>query len=142
MFNRCDSQIGCNSSAVFEQRQSYRGSMNGPSRARRPRGRRRHALEWLEPRCLLAANLGNIVAVQPYDVNSLNAAPQQLVITLDQPYVPFLMGNFDVQLEKINRDGTMTPIWTVNTSPPEATDDTGTELIIPAKRFDPSDGLF
>jgi len=105
-------------------------------------GRRRHGLEWLEPRCLLAANLGNIVAVQPYDGESLNPAPQDLVITLDQPFVPFLMGNFDVQLEKVNRDGTTTPIWTVNTAPPEATDATGTELVIPAKEFDPNDGLF
>ena len=67
----------------------------------------------------MAANLGNIVAVQPYDGQQLNSPPQDLVITLDQPFVPLLQGNFDVQLEKVNRDGTMTPIWTVNTAPME-----------------------
>ena len=109
---------------------------------RRPKGRRRHGLEWLEPRCLLAPVLGDIVAVQPYNGQSLNAAPQDLVITLDQPFVPFLMGNFDVQLEKLNSDGTTTPVWSVNTAPPETTDATGTELIVPAEEFDPKDGLF
>jgi len=89
----------------------------------------------------MAANLSPIVAVQPYNGQRLSQSPQDLVITFNQPYVPFLMNTFDVQLEEVNRDGTTTPVWNYDNAPIEQTDDTGTELIIPVQDFDPSDNL-
>jgi len=87
----------------------------------------------------MAANLTPIVAVQPYNGQRLSQSPQDLVITFNQPYVPFLMGSFDVQLEEVNRDGTMTPVWNAGTAPIEETDGTGTELIIPVQELNQTD---
>ena len=111
-------------------------------------GRRRRGLEWLETRCLLSGipsppsiTLGNIVSVLPTNGAQLTSPPENLVVTINLPINFAVMGNFDLELEKVNRDGTMTPVWS-DTAPPELADATGTEIIIPAKKFDPSDGLF
>jgi len=83
-------------------------------------------LEWLEPRCLLAVNLTNIVAVQPYNGEQLTQSPQELVLTFNQTNVNQSNINialdatsFDFQLEKVNRDGTLTPVFDPNNPPPE-----------------------
>ena len=49
------------------------------------------------------------------------------------------MGSFDVQIEELNRDGTKTPLWDLGDAPPELSDITGTELIIPMQRFNYGD---
>ena len=143
MFKRSDFQTEGNISVACDRRQSRRGSLCGSSRNRQRRAASRchHGLEWLEPRWLLATNLGGIVAVEPAGGAPLSQSPQDLVITLDQPYVPFLMGNFDVQLEELNRDGTTTPVWNSINAPIEQTDATGTELIIPVQTYDPASFL-
>ena len=96
-------------------------------------------LEWLEPRHLLTASSSSIAAVQPYNGQQLSQSPQDLVITFNGLNVPALMGSFDVQLEELNRDGTTTPIWSFDDPPPEDSDDTGTELIVPLQTFDSTD---
>ncbi|MFI5455036.1 MAG: DVUA0089 family protein [Isosphaerales bacterium] len=123
MFNRSDYHTGGSSSVVVrERRHSYCGSMSGSSRKHRPTsGRCHHGLEWLEPRCLLAANLTNIVAVQPYNGAQLTQSPQELVLTFNQPNVNIAIDatTFDFQLERVNRDGTLTPVFDPNNPPPE-----------------------
>ena len=97
-------------------------------------------LEWLEPRCLLSGGLPpSIASVQPYDGEQLTQSPQQLAITFNGVNVPALMGNFDVQIEKLNPDGTETPLWTLFDAPPEESTSAGNELIIPMQKFDLSD---
>ena len=77
--------------------------------------------------------------MQPYNGQELSQSPQQLVISFNGVVVPALMGNFDVQLEELNRDGTTTPIWTANDPPPEETGASPSDLIIPMQTFDPAD---
>src|SRR5215467_12770655 len=108
--------------------------MNRLSRFRRiPAARRRPCLEWLESRHLLSAGL--IAAIQPANGERLVQSPQELVITLNQPLVPAIMGSFDVQLEHVNSDGTTTPVFDPNNPPTEESDATGTQLIIPLQDY-------
>ncbi len=102
-------------------------------------GGRCFGLEWLEPRHLLTASSSPIAAVQPFDGQQLSQSPQQLVITFNGLNVAALMGTFDIQLEELNRDGTTTPVWTTDDPPPEDTDASPTDLIIPLQKYDPSD---
>ena len=53
----------------------------------------------------------SIASVQPYDGQQLTQSPQEISITFNGLNVPALMGNFDVQIEKLNADGTQTPLW-------------------------------
>ena len=96
-------------------------------------------VDWLEPRHLLAASSSPIVAVQPYDGEFLSQSPQEVVITFNGLNVPALMGSNDIQIEELNRDGTRTPIWSFDDPPPEESDDTGTELIVPVQTYNSAD---
>ena len=102
-------------------------------------GRNCLGLEWLEPRHLLTGNSSPIAAVQPYNGQQLSQSPQELDITFNGLIVPAYIGNFDVQLEELNRDGSKTPIWTLDDAPPEQTGAAPTELIIPLQKLIPSD---
>jgi Bacterial pre-peptidase C-terminal domain len=102
-------------------------------------GPKRLGVEWLEPRHLLTANLTPIAMVQPYDGEFVSQSPQQVVISFNGLSVPAFMGSFDVQIEELNRDGTRTPIWSFDDPPPEQSDDTGTELIVPLQTFNSAD---
>ena len=88
---------------------------------------------------MLAASSSPIVAVQPYDGEFLSQSPQEVVITFDGLNVPALMGSNDIQIEELNRDGTKTPIWSFDDPPPEESDDTGTELIVPVQMYNSAD---
>jgi hypothetical protein len=101
--------------------------------------RHRPTLEWLEPRMMLSGNSSPIASLQPYDGEQLTQSPQELVITFNGLNVPALMGSFDVQIEELNRDGTKTPLWNFGDAPPELSDATGTELIIPLQKFNDGD---
>ena len=97
-------------------------------------------LEWLEPRCMLSGGLPpTIASVQPYDGQQLTQSPQQLAITFNGVSVPLLIGNFDVQIEQLNGDGTKTPLWNGFDAPPEESTSAGNELIIPLQKFDLND---
>ena len=101
--------------------------------------RRRPNLEQLEFRALLSEGLSPIASLQPSDGERLTQSPQDLVITFNNVNVPALMGNFDVQIEELNSDGTKTPLWDLGDAPPELSDATGTELIIPMQKFNYGD---
>jgi hypothetical protein len=101
--------------------------------------RNRLSLEWLEPRRMLSGTLNPIASVQPYNGEQLSQSPQEVVVTFNGLNVPALMGSLDVQIEELNRDGTKTPLWNFGDAPPELSDATGTELIIPLQKFDLGD---
>ena len=86
----------------------------------------------------MTASPSPIASVQPYNGQQLTQSPQQLVISFSGLPVGLLMGTYDVLLVELNRDGTTTPLWNTDTAPPEETDITGTELIIPMQTYDPS----
>jgi hypothetical protein len=98
-------------------------------------GEERLGIEWLEQRHLLAASVAPITVVQPYDGEFVSQSPQEVVITFNGLSVPVFMGSFDVQIEKLNHDGTRTPVWGSDNPPPEESDSTGTELIVPLQAF-------
>jgi Bacterial pre-peptidase C-terminal domain len=108
-------------------------------RARQAAARNRPNLERLEPRHMLSASPSSIASLAPYSGEQLSQSPQELVIAFNGVNVPALMGNFDVQIEELNRNGTKTPLWNPIDAPPEYSDITGTELIIPLQKFDSSD---
>ncbi len=82
---------------------------------------------------------GPIAALQPYDGEQLTQSPQELVVTFNGLNVPALMGSLDVQIEELNSDGTKTPLWNFGDAPPEESDATGTELIVPLQEFNYGD---
>lgn len=88
---------------------------------------------------MLSGTLNPIASVQPYNGEQLSQSPQELVVTFNGLNVPALMGSLDVQIEELNRDGTKTPLWNFGDAPPELSDATGTELIIPLQKFDIGD---
>ncbi len=101
--------------------------------------RHRPSLEQLELRALLSGSSSPIASLQPYNGQRLSQSPQELVVTFNNLNVPALMGSFDVQIEELNRDGTKTPLWDLGDAPPELSDATGTELIIPMQKFNYGD---
>ena len=103
------------------------------------RARNRLGVEWLEPRHLLTGSSSPIAAVQPYNGEFVSQSPQEVVITFNGLNVPAFMGSFDVQIEELNRDGTKTPLWSFDDPPPEQSDATGTELIVPLQTFNSAD---
>jgi hypothetical protein len=106
------------------------------SRNQQPTAGRLHSvLEWLEPRSLLTGLPPSIAAVQPYDNQQLQQPPTEVDIYFNGVQADALMTGFDVQIEALNRDGTRTPLWT-GAGPPETTDASGTELIVPIQTFD------
>jgi Bacterial pre-peptidase C-terminal domain len=107
----------------------------GPRARNGATARHRPDLERLELRALLSSNLPPIASLAPYNGERLSQSPQELVITFNDVNVPALMGSFDVQIEELNRDGTKTPLWDPGDAPPELSDATGTELIIPMQKF-------
>jgi hypothetical protein len=125
-------------SLVPSPRRHSRLSPIGCRARNRHAARRHHGLDLLEPRCLLAVLPSSIAAVEPYDGQQLSQSPQDLVITFNAIPVPLLMTTLDVVLVEVNRNGTTTPLWDLDHAPPEETDDTGTELIIPMQTYDPS----
>ena len=96
-------------------------------------------VDWLEPRHLLAASSSPIVAVQPYNGAVVSQSPQEVVITFDGVSVPAFMGSNDLQIDELNGDGTKTPLWSFDDPPPEESDDSGTELIVPIQTFNSTD---
>ena len=127
--------------ASFLRQQSmgrrFRLSCPGPSnaRCRRPLDIV-SSLEWLEPRATVKRNAHlPIASMQPYNGQQLSQSPQELIVTFNGLNVPALMGNFDVQIEELNSDGTKTPLWDLGDAPPEQSDATGTELIVPLQKF-------
>ena len=101
--------------------------------------RNRPNLERLEPPHLLSATPSPIASLAPYNGERLAQSPQDLVVTFNGVNVPALMGNFDVQIEELNKNGTKTPLWNLFDAPPEFSDITGTELIVPLQKFDFND---
>ena len=101
--------------------------------------RKRPNLERLESRHMLSSSSSPIASVEPYNGQQLTQSPQDLVVTFNGVNVPALMGNFDVQIEELNRDGSRTPLWDFGDAPPEFSDITGAELIVPLQKFDDSD---
>ena len=101
--------------------------------------RKRPHLEGLEPRHMLSVSSSPIAAIEPYNSEQLTQSPQDLVVTFNGVNVPALMGTFDVQIEELNRDGSKTPLWDFGDAPPEFSDITGTELIVPLEKFDNGD---
>ena len=97
--------------------------------------RHRPNLERLELRALLSGSSSPIASLQPFNGQRLTQSPQELVVTFNDVNVPALMGSFDVQIEELNRDGTKTPLWDFGDAPPELSDATGTELIVPLQKF-------
>ena len=96
-------------------------------------------VDWLEPRHLLAASSSPIVAVQPYNGAVVSQSPQEVVITFDGVSVPAFMGSNDLQIDELNGDGTKTSLWSFDDPPPEESDDSGTELIVPIQTFNSTD---
>jgi hypothetical protein len=74
----------------------------------------------------MAANLISVGTVQPAPGAQLAQSPQSLVITFNQPntgvdqpnYALFDSSGADFQLEQINSDGSRTPVFDLNDSPP------------------------
>jgi hypothetical protein len=111
--------------------------MNCSSRSRRtPVAHRNQGLEWLERRCLPSGLPPSIASVAPYNGEHFYQSPQEIDIPFNGINVNPLLSGFDVQIYGLNSDGTKSPLWTVNDAPPENTDWTGTELMIPIQSFD------
>jgi hypothetical protein len=114
-------------------------SFDSIHQTRHSSSRNRPSLERLEPRHMLSASPGPIASLAPYNGEQLTQSPQELVVTFNGVNVPALMGNFDVQIEELNRNGAKTPLWNFIDAPPEYSDISGTKLIIPLQKFNSTD---
>jgi hypothetical protein len=97
-------------------------------------------VETLEHRHL-PSGIAGIASTQPSDGAVLVQPPQELDVTFDPgavpaQIVPIFMSSFDVQLERVNGDGSRTPIFDPNNPPAEESDSTGYELIVPIQAPD------
>ena len=98
---------------------------------------------WLETRIALTAGVSqtldaplgpylSVISSSPSDGSSLEAAPpQNLVLTFDRAIDPGSIGFSDILLDKVNSDGSLTPIFDPNVGIEEDLDDTGTVLTVP-----------
>jgi hypothetical protein len=78
----------------------------------------------------------SILSVTPYNGDRLAPAPQEIDIQFNGLNVSPLLTGFDIQIYRLNSDQTKSPLWTVDEAPPESTDWTGTELMVPIETFD------
>ena len=102
--------------------------------------RKRFSLEWLEPRQMLSGSasadcLG--AAVRRRATEPVSPRTGRHVQRTERARA--IMGGFDVQIEELNRDGTKTPLWSIDDPPNEQSDATGTELIVPLQEFSHGD---
>ena len=144
-----DSRKDDNSSVACGRWPLERNSMFCPSRNRRNMaGHRCRVLEWLEPRCLLTSLPASIISVSPSNGQQLTQSPQEIDIVFNPQYAPpygygFDLGGFEVQIERLNADGSTTPIFNPSTAPDDYQDFMNpNELDAPMQLFNPTTFAF
>ncbi len=138
-FHGADSRKDNHFSVACWRSHLKRNSMFCPPRNRQmTAGRRHHVLEWLEPRCLLAGLPPSIASVSPYDGEKLDQSlsPPEIDIWFNGINAGALLTGFDVQIERLNPDGTKSPVLDPSTAISDESDPTGMELIVPMQFFD------
>jgi methionine-rich copper-binding protein CopC len=87
---------------------------------------------WLEARIALSAGpVLSVVSITPSAGSSINAPPQSLVLTFDRPVDPGSVLFTDVLLDRVNDDGSLTPVFDPDFGAFEQLDDSGLVMTVP-----------